>query len=156
MSSTSVEVSLIYGGDLVLQANGDLQLSIDVFGTIVPQATFERILRIILTNPITIDANGNPVIRPDYLEHPYFGSGARSAIEENFTSALVDSINARIQNALSTYPYIVHQPPPTIDWQQVKPGEYTLVISGTAITGEPYILPAIPLSANGAVTIIGV
>jgi hypothetical protein len=147
--SVATELALIYGGDLSIQSNNDIQLSIDVQGS--PEATYERVLRIILTNPITYDVNGNPLVRPDDLFHANFGSGARAAIGEPYTPALVSAVNARILAALASDPYVVSTPAPTVTWTTVSAGEYNLVVSLTSVTGQPFTLPAIPLSAIGVV-----
>jgi len=147
--SAAVELALIYGGDLAIMSNNDILLSQDVQGS--PEATYERVLRIILTNPITFDANGNPLVRPDDLFHANFGSGARAAIGEPYTPALVSSVNARILAALASDPYVISIPTPTVKWTTIAPGAYNLVVSLTSVTGQPFTLPPIPLTATGVV-----
>lgn len=141
--SVATELALLYGGDLSLAPNSDLQLSQDTLDE--PQATYERVLRVVLTNPITTDASGNPLVRPDDLFHVNFGSGARAAIGEPFTPALVKAVNARITAALNDDPYIANNSI-SVTWTQgQRAGSYSLTVACNSILGEPWIFPPIPL-----------
>lgn len=141
--SVAVELALVYGGDLSLGSNADVALSVDTPNS--PQATYERILRIVLTNPLTTDAQGNPLVRPDDLFHVNFGAGARAAIGEPYTPALVKAVNARIVAACNDDPYIA-QNSVSVTWVQgSSPGTYLLTLSATSVSGTPFVLPPIPL-----------
>lgn len=143
----AVEVALVYGGALAFQPNGDLVLSQDVPGN--SQATYERILRIILTNPTITDASGVPIGRPDDLFHPAFGSGVRAAVGEPFTPSLVAQVTSRIVAALTSDASIASVPPPTVSMVQLSPGTIQLIVSCTSVLGEALTLPPFQLSATG-------
>lgn len=141
--SVATELALIYGSDLTVAPNGDILLSQDT--PIEPQATYERVLRIVLTNPVTTDDQGNPLVRPDDLFHVNFGAGARAAIGEPYTPALVKAINARIVAACNQDPYI-QQNSTSITWSAGPTvGSYSLTVSVTSVSGTPFVLPPIPL-----------
>ena len=146
----AVEIALVYGGVLTFQSNGDLQLSQDTPTS--PQATFERVLRIVLTNPTTTDGNGNPIGRPDDLFHPSFGSGVKAAIGEPGTPALVQAVSARIIAAIQADPYIATSPAPTVSLTQLTIGTWQLIVTCSAISGEPFTLPSFIISTTGLVT----
>ena len=145
--SVAIDLAHIWGNDLTIAPNGDIALSIDVPGT--PQATFERVMRAILTNALVLDDQGNPIVPPDYIFHTGFGAGARAAIGEAFTPTLQKSVNARILNALNADPYI--QPNSiSISWQQGPIiGEYLLTVSCNSILGQPFVVP-VPLTFAGS------
>lgn len=145
--SAAVEVALIWGGDLTIQANGDLLLSFDTPGN--PEATFERVLRIVMTNPTQYDASGNPISPPDYLSHPNFGAGVRGSIGEPFVPALTDGIVTRVRSALAADPYIASDPAPKVNFTQLDYQTWQLIVECYAITGAPFVLPAFAITPSG-------
>jgi hypothetical protein len=140
--SAAVEISLIYGGTLSIGANGDIAISQDTPGS--PQATFERVLRIVMTNPIQFDDTGAPVVAPDNLFDTGFGAGVKDSIGENFTTALQKGVNSRIIAACNADPYIVNNSTSVVWTQGQLPGEWSLVLSFTPVGGQPFTSPPIP------------
>lgn len=140
----NVEVSLPAGGDFSLQPNGDLVLVIDVPNVV--EATKQRIIRLILTNPRLQLADGQ-FTNPDDICNVNYGSGARALVGQPITDALERTLQARVFKGLSDDPTIASSPLPTVSVERT--GTYTISVSVTcyAVTGEVIVIPSLALSA---------
>lgn len=134
-----------YGGDLALTATGDLLKVVD--SATSTAATYERLARIILTNPRLLDGYGNPLGRPDDLFNPTFGSGARALVGEPLTPALIAGMQTRILAAIAADPGIATNPAPqvTIESDGTGDGFLYVTVQCYTIVGQIVTLPSLPL-----------
>jgi hypothetical protein len=151
----NVEVYLTnggYGGDFILADNGDLLLAEDT--VLDPEATLQRVMRLILTNAKIIDADGTPISEADDIFNDWYGSSIRALIGQMITPALLAGIKARILQALTTDPGLVQSPAPSIS--VVAGPNASIIISGsvTLVTGNTAPLPTIVVPVNGTPTIL--
>ena len=124
-----------WGGDLVLSPSGDLQLSYDTAD--VPEATFERISRLINTSPRLFSDSGAPISAGDYPGQPNWGAGLPAEVDELSTSALALAIQQRILNGLSQDSSISPVPPPQVVVQVIDAATLRVSVNFRLTTGQP-------------------
>jgi hypothetical protein len=134
-----------YGGDFLLDDTGDLVLSIDTPSD--PQATIDRLTRLILTNANVTDGNGNVIGYADDIFHPTWGASVRAYIGENFTDAIAQTITTKIRAQLAEDPMVADSAPVLT---QTAPNTVAIVVTFSTTDGQTAVLPTIALTPNGA------
>lgn len=139
----SVEVWLEYGGDFVLQANGDLLLAQDTANT--TDATMQRLVRLLLTNPRVPTAGGYTI--PGDLFNPSYGAGLPASVggmyNPNSSQGLPDSIQSVVTAALAADPSVASVQSITVTPQS---SGLFLNVAVTATNGQTIVLPSLPLA----------
>lgn len=143
----SVEFSLPWNGDFTLTDTGDIQLSAD--NSTAPNATIERITRLLLTSPTLFDQNNAPIAQPDDLFHPTWGAGLRAYVGTNFTAALLQQIQAATLQQLRQDPGVAFQPTPIVTVTSPSLNTVTMTVQFWSPQGQPLALPTITISPNG-------
>lgn len=138
----SVEVSLVAGGDIELQPNGDWVLAQDTLAT--SDATTQRLIRLILTNARFVDPNGNATM-PDDICNPTYGSSARALIGQPMTAAIIGVLQANITAAISRDPTIAASPSPIVQVTQSGTFSVTVSVQVVTVTGEVVVIPSLAL-----------
>jgi len=102
------DLSLPWGGDLSLDATGDLAT---VDGAAELQ---QRVIRRFLTNAVQTDLNGNVTSPPDYIFQPQYGGNARLYVDKNSDEETVQAIQQRLQQQISQEAEVAVTPAPVI------------------------------------------
>jgi hypothetical protein len=155
----NVEIDLSaggYGGDFSIDDTGDLILAQDtlLFGQLTPTATFERMVRVILTNARILDpATQAPISEADDIYHTTFGSSVRALIGRGITNDVLSGIQSRVTAALLSESYILQNPAPTVLVTNGGGGIVNIDVSVTLITGRTVTLPtqSLPVTAPALV-----
>lgn len=120
-----MEIFLNYLQDLSLQASGDFLL------TEGAEATKQRLIRRLLTNPGT------------YIWHPTYGAGLGQFIGRLLSSTEFDELKGIITSQIFEESAIAKTPPPEIDLNQ-DPTDYSSLFCTIkyydAITQQPFVL----------------
>ncbi|PUA19573.1 phage tail protein [Glaciimonas sp. PCH181] len=119
------------GGDLSLSATGDF-LKVD--GTIQGQ---QRVLRRLLTNPATLDSNGNVIVPADYIFHPAYGAGLPRMVGDTLN---IPKIRALIRGQIFLEACVSKNPEPIITVTAIQGGVSVYIHYNDAITGKPVAL----------------
>jgi hypothetical protein len=126
-----------WGGDLVPSSTGDALLAYDYPGD--PQATKQRIQRIVNTTPRQWDPRTGAVIsRGDDPFHPDWGAGLPAQVDELSTPQLLAFIQGQILKGLAGDSSIAPTPPPIVivsvaDYQTVSVQIMVTLVSGQAV-----------------------
>ena len=140
----SVELWLEWGGDFVLQGNGDLLLAQDTANT--TDATTQRLVRLLLTNPRVPTASGGYTV-PGDLFNPTYGAGLPAAVggmyDPNSSQGLPESIQTIVTAALAADPSVASVQSITVTPQA---SGLFLDIVVTATNGQTIVLPSLPLA----------
>ena len=124
-------VWLEWGGDLVLTANGSVQMA---SGWDQTRQFFERAL---MTNPNSVASNGSP-IPPDYIFEPNYGVGAGQFVGLNLlSSGIYSSFIQRVQQAAAVTPNLNTAIPPAVSTVEGQPHQFTSTITLTLINNKP-------------------
>lgn len=137
-----------YGGDFLLDDTGDLVLSIDTPSS--PQATIERLTRLVLTNANLTDEQGNVIGYADDIFHPTWGASVRAYVGENFSDAIVQAVTSKIRAQLADDPMVAASPVPQVSLTQTAPNTVALVVTFLTTDGQTAVLPTITLTPTGA------
>jgi hypothetical protein len=134
-----------YSSDIVLTATGDFLVLVDT--PTDPAASIQRLNRIVLTDPLSYDADNNPAGRPDDLFNPWFGSGVRVAVGRPLTSALTAWIQNHVIAAIAADPNFSTIPAPSVTpyVDGTGDGQILLSITVSTMTGVIVVQPAQPL-----------
>lgn len=143
----STEVYLNYGGDFVLDSTGDLLLATDDNGTFT--AIQQRLVRLLLTSPLAVDASGNPISEADDIFNPTVGVGLRADVGRGASDALLAEVEARIRQGLSDEPDVAAYPAPIVDFQ-VYTDAVVCNVTVVTIDGVTVPLPSITITPAGA------
>lgn len=142
----SVEIALSnsgWNGDFLLTPTGDLQLVTDQPSA--PNATMQRLIRLILTNPRLLDPSGNPIAIPNDRFNPTYGAGVRALVGQAITSAMVSGIQSRIIAALLADPDVATNPPPNVSVTQSSLYAVSVSVICYAVSGEIITIPSLQL-----------
>ncbi|MDE2102101.1 MAG: hypothetical protein KGL39_32950 [Patescibacteria group bacterium] len=139
----SVEVWLLPEGDFVIQANNDLLLAYDTSD--VSDATTQRIMRLLLTNPRLVGSDGRPISTPDDLFNPDYGAGLPALVDQPVTTAFLANLQARILSALLSDPTIAPTPTPVVTVNLVGSAQVSVSIKANTITGQSVVIPSLPI-----------
>jgi hypothetical protein len=151
----SVEVDLPYGGDFSYDSTGDLILAIDAPGNPGnPVATNQRLVRLILSSPNLVGANGKPIGYADDIFHPNWGAGMRAYVSENFSPQTLQKLANNIRQQLAQDYAVAASPSPTVTLTMVTTTAATLQIVYYDTDGEKQTLPTINLTPSAA-TVVG-
>lgn len=120
-----------FGGDLSLSATGDL-LKAD--GTVQGQ---QRVLRRLLTNPATLDSNGNVTVPGDYIFHPTYGAGLPRMVGDTLN---IPKIRALIRGQIFLEACVSRNPEPVITVSAIPNGVSVYIHYNDAITSKPVAL----------------
>lgn len=139
-----------WAGDFELDETGDLVISTDT--PTVPQATIERVARMIMTTPNITDANGNAVGFADDIFHTTFGAGMRAYVDGNFNQQTFNALIAAIKDQLADPDMgIAQNPAPTVTITQISSSSANLNVAFyDAVYGAYAVLPTLPLTALGS------
>lgn len=142
-SMGSVEVTVTNGGwngDFEVDDTGDLVLSFDTGS--VPQATTERLTRLVMTTP-NLSFNGNVIGWADDIFHVNWGAGLRAYVDENFSASDVNTLIATISAKVQADPEV-----DTASIAQSLNGsnEVVFVISFATNNGQSGVLPQLTLT----------
>lgn len=135
-----------WGGDFGIDETGDLELSQDEIGA--PQATIERMTRLVLTTPNLTDQNGNAIGYADDIFHVDWGAGIRAYVDENISTALLQKIVNRIRTSMLADDQISKALPPVIDAQIIDSSNATLSIRFWTNDGASGVLPTLSLTPS--------
>lgn len=113
-----MEIFQDYGNDLVLTDAGDLMTA---DGVVLSE---QRVVRRLLTAPITVS---NP---PDYLEHPDYGAGLPQFVGQLATPEIVDQIRGLIISQMFLEESVARTPAPVIDIT-MTPNNFKCIITYT-------------------------
>lgn len=97
-----MEIYHDFGNDLVITANGDLQTADGI------ELSNQRIIRRLLTTPITVS---NP---PDYLQRPTYGAGLPQFIGQLNTPQIYNQIKSLIISQMYEEKTVSQTPPPDV------------------------------------------
>lgn len=124
-------VWLEWGGDLVLTANGSVQMA---SGWDQTRQFFERAL---MTNPTSVASTGAP-IPPDYIFEPNYGIGAGQFVGLNLLApGVYASYLQRVQQAAAVTPNLNTAVPPIVTTIESQPHQFTSTITLTLINNQP-------------------
>lgn len=101
-----------WGGVLVTSSRGEIQLSYDTPDS--PQATYEYVNRLLMTNSRLVDGSGRPITSGDDLYHPDFGASLRTRVDMSSTASFVTSIQRHVYQGLVSSPLVRRNPPPQV------------------------------------------
>lgn len=135
-----------WGGDFLLDDTGDLVLSQDTAD--VPQATIERLTRMVLTTPMLRDAQGNPIGWADDIHHPDWGVGLRAFVNEAFNASTFQSIANAVISQLKLDPGVSQSSAPAVSFAQRGVYNAQMSISFVTALGKSAVLPTINLSPS--------
>ena len=133
-----------WGGDMAVDATGDLVLAVDTPNN--PVATQQRIYRLLMTSPQQFDPDTNaPCSVPDDLFAPSYGAGLRIQVGQMMTAGLIGNLESAIFAGLQTDPTIVSLPPPSVTITNAGSNTLQIDISATAVSGEIITIPSFTL-----------
>jgi phage baseplate assembly protein W len=133
-----------WGGDFALDSTGDLILSQDT--SQVPQATIERLTRLVLTCANLTDQYGNVIGWADDIHHPNWGAGIRAYVNATFNQTTFQNITNAIQAQLAVDPAVAIQPQPQVSLTQQGTYGASLQIQFKTQQGQLVVLPTINLT----------
>lgn len=139
---TNVELFLEWNGDFRLQANGDVALANDVNGS--TDASRQRVVRLLLSVPVSFDDAGLPVNLPTDRCNPNYGAGLPVEVGKP-PDQLQASVTARGQQGLATDPTIAQVPAPIFSTSQVGITQVQIGCKCYSITGQLITIPSLPL-----------
>lgn len=139
----NVEVALVYGQDLQIDATGDIVLNFDAPNA--PNATQQRIYRLILQAAILYDTNQDPLTYPDDVFNPLRGAGLGVHVGEPVDYTLASTMKSRIMSALSSDPDIVQTPAPIVNVTDLGGGQTQIDVSVNTIYGQTVTIPSLVL-----------
>lgn len=142
----SVDFACPWGGDFSLTDSGDFAMVVDTPDR--PDATIQRITRLILTNPSITGTNGQPT-PPGDMFNPQWGAGVRVRVGSNITPDLIDDITRRIRSGLASDPAVMMNPPPVITITQLSSTALAIDVQFYVATGQLVVVPTIPLDLGG-------
>ncbi len=150
----SISLDCPYNGDFTITPQGNLLLAQDTLDD--PVASYQRLQRLILTNPTARDAQQNAIGRADDLFNPEYGSGVRATISKPgngvLVPAIIAGIVARVQNAIAQDAGFAKDPAPIVKVSIVKVptvgSVLTLFVSVKTVSGVIVTIPSLPLT-NG-------
>lgn len=131
MPAGNYEIDLSWGGDFTITPTGDLLLAQDT--PVEANATEERIIRLLLTNP------------GDDLFNVTWGVGLSGMVDENYSPQLQHQIVASIANWLSQDAAVAQSPAPLISVNQVGYNTATVDVRFNDVTGNVIVLPQLKL-----------
>jgi hypothetical protein len=146
---TAIEAALTYGGDFQFDATGDL-LTIEDTPT-NPAATVQRVIFLILTNPVIENILGTAVSEPDDIFFPKYGAGCRAYVGRPNTLSNVDAIQRNIMDGLLADPFISPNPRPTITITPQaygSPSALLIQVQFTTISGVNATVPDLLIGPN--------
>lgn len=129
----STDVLMPYGGDLIFDSSGRLQVVRDTPGS--PLATQQRITVILMQSPRLFDLEQVATGRPDDLFNPDLGAGLGAIVGERPLPALDAGVKARVIKALAEDAAIASSPAPTITTQSVG-NTYIVTVTAYTISGD--------------------
>lgn len=145
---SAVEALLPYGGDYSITPTGDLAVIQDQPNN--PQATIQRVIFLVMTNPAIPNILGTQTSMPDDPFNPQYGSGARAYVGRTNTVATIDAVKRNIQNALAGDPFISQNPKPVVNLSPgPDPSTILCQISFTTVTGQNATVPDLILTPFG-------
>lgn len=147
------EINLPWNDDFSLDETGDLLIAYDTVASAQssfnPEATTQRLVRLVLSCPGGSDVNGNPLGQADDIFHPLWGAGARAYVGDTISSDDLAILKGNIAAQLLQDPSVASTPPPQIDLYFVELYVYQLKILWYGWNGVQYALPTIQLTPKG-------
>jgi hypothetical protein len=140
----STECLLPFGGDFSLDSTGDLVLISDDANA--SPATEQRIIQMLLTNPVLRDANNRPIGPPDDIFNPTNGIGEGRLVGAKASSANAVATKAAILKGLSSFPELVKSPAPVVAVTFDGAASFLVSISAQTVTGKTISIPSQRLS----------
>lgn len=132
-----------WNGDFVLTQTGDLALSIDTVSA--ANATQQRIVRLILTNPRLFDSSNNPIATPNDPFNPTWGAGIRALVGQMITPPLISGLQYRISSAILADPGVAASPPPVVSVLQISFYAVQVSVTCYSVSGETITIPSLSL-----------
>lgn len=147
----SIEIDISnggWGGDFSLDSTNDLVLALDRFNT--SNATQERLIRLILTNPRISNTLTGLTLPADDRANPTYGAGARRSVGAAITEQLIAFLQAQIIDALLTDPGVVQSPAPQVTITQVGAFQLNVSVVCTSVSGQIITIPSLALPPQPA------
>lgn len=139
-----LEVDLPWNGDFTFDDTGDLVLAADTPTS--PDATTQRLVRLLFTSPLLKDRYGNPIAWPDDLFHPTWGAGLRAWVDSPFDDISLETIRSDTMAALLKDPGVSPSPAPQVTFQRTALYEQTMTVAYQPTTGSWAVLPTLNLT----------
>ena len=134
------DISHVWGNDLIIDDCGDILWA---NGT---TEVSQRLVRRFLTNPITFNAQGKVLIKPDYIFEPTYGGGARTYVDALYSPTLAASVQRRLLDQIAEEPLVAATPAPVVQVGQIQ-GGMVVNASVTLADGTVALIPQLSITA---------
>ena len=141
----SADIWLVYGANLQFDSRGDLAIATDTPTS--PDATNQRLLRLMLTRCRKLLSSLGYYSMPDDVFNPDWGIGLGTYTHQNIINNKL-GFETKLLSEVAQDPGVSPTPPPTLTYSN-SDGAYYALLSWTGANGQRYTVPPVLLATGG-------